>query len=109
MVEKSELAEGGTVRTLTLPGGATIVEKLEGKDDKSYRYTYAITDSPLPVADYHSTIEVHQEGEESVVEWVGRFEPKGTSPEEAQKTIQGIYEAGFDNLKKMFGQLGASS
>ena len=107
MVEKSELAEGGSVRKLTLPGGATIVEKLESKDDKSYRYSYAITDSPLPVADYHSTIEVHQEGDEAVVEWMGRFEPKG-SAEDAQKTIQNIYETGFENLKKMFGQFNPS-
>ena len=109
MVEKSELADGGTVRKLTLPGAGTIVEKLESKDDQSYRYSYAITDSPLPVADYHSTIEVHQEGDEAVVEWMGRFEPKGASAEDAQKTIQEIYQAGFDNLRKMFGQITPSS
>jgi len=108
MVEKSELAKGGQERKLTLPGGATIVEKLESKDDKSYRYSYSITDSPLPVADYHSTIEVHEEGKESVVEWMGRFEPKGTSAEDAQKAIQDIYQAGMDNLTKMFGQVGKS-
>ena len=104
MVQKSELAKGGQERKLTLPGGATIVEKLESKDDKSYRYSYSITDSPLPVADYHSTIEVHQEGNQSVVEWMGQFEPKGTTAEDAQKAIQDIYQAGMDNLKKMFGQ-----
>jgi carbon monoxide dehydrogenase subunit G len=104
MVQKSELAKGGQERKLTLPGGATIVEKLESKDDKSYRYSYSITDSPLPVADYHSTIEVHQEDNQSVVEWMGRFEPKGTAAEDAQKAIQDIYQAGMDNLKKMFGQ-----
>ena len=109
MVKKSELAKGGQERKLTLPGGATIVEKLESKDDKSYRYSYSITDSPLPVADYHSTIEVHQEGKESVVEWMGRFEPKGTSAEDAQKAIQDIYRAGMDNLMRMFGQAGPSS
>ena len=109
MVEKSELAKGGQERKLTLPGGATIVEKLESKDDKSYRYSYSITDSPLPVADYHSTIEVHEEGTESVVEWMGRFEPKGTSAEDAQKAIQDIYQAGMDNLTKMFGQVGKST
>ena len=108
MVEKSELAKGGQERKLTRPGGATIVEKLESKDDKSYRYSYSITDSPLPVADYHSTIEVHEEGKESVVEWMGRFEPKGTSAEDAQKAIQDIYQAGMDNLTKMFGQVGKS-
>jgi carbon monoxide dehydrogenase subunit G len=105
MVQKSELAKGGQERKLTLPGGATIVEKLENKDDKSYRYSYSITDSPLPVADYHSTIEVHEEGDQSVVEWMGRFEPKGTTAaEDAQKAIQDMYQAGMDNLKKMFGQ-----
>ena len=109
MVEKSELAKGGQERKLTMPGGATIVEKLESKDDKSYRYSYSITDSPLPVADYHSTIEVHEEGKESVVEWMGRFEPKGTSAEDAQKAIQDIYQAGMDNLTKMFGQVGKST
>ena len=104
MVEKSELAKGGSERKLTLPGGATITEKLESMDDKSFRYSYSITDSPLPVADYHSTIEVHEEGKESVVDWMGRFEPKGASAEDAQKAIQDIYQAGFDNLTKMFGQ-----
>jgi carbon monoxide dehydrogenase subunit G len=109
MVQKSELAQGGQVRKLTLPGGATITEQLESKDDNSYRYSYSITDSPLPVADYHSTIEVHEEGNESVVEWMGRFEPKGTSAEDAQKTIQDIYQAGMDNLQKMFGQFTPNS
>lgn len=109
MVQKSELAKGGQERKLTLPGGATIVEKLESKDDKSYRYSYSITDSPLPVADYHSTIEVHQEGDQSVVEWMGRFEPKGASAEDAQKAIQDIYQAGMDNLTKMFGQVGTTT
>lgn len=109
MVQKSELAKSGQERKLTLPGGATIVEKLESKDDKSYRYSYSITDSPLPVADYHSTIEVHQEGDQSVVEWMGRFEPKGTTAEDAQKAIQDIYQAGMDSLTKMFGQAGPST
>jgi hypothetical protein len=109
MVEKSELAEGGTVRKLTVPGGGTIVQKLESQDDKSYRYSYEVADSPLPVADYHSTIEVHQEGDESVVEWMSRFEPKGVSAEEARKSVQRVYEAGFDNLKRMFGQFGETS
>ena len=109
MVKNSYETMGGSERKLTLPGGATITEKLESKDDKSFRYSYSITDSPLPVADYHSTIEVHQEGKESVVEWMGRFEPNGASAEDAQKAIQDIYKAGMDNLQKMFGQFGGST
>jgi carbon monoxide dehydrogenase subunit G len=105
MVEKSELAEGGTVWKLTIPGGGVIVEKLEGKDDQSRTYSYSMTDSPLPVADFHASVHVHQEGDEAVVEWESRFEPKGASLDDASKTIQGLFEAGMDNLKKMFGDM----
>jgi hypothetical protein len=55
------------------------------------------------VADYHACISVHQEGDEAVVEWESRFEPKGASLEEASKTIQGLFETGMENLKQMFG------
>jgi hypothetical protein len=34
---------------------------------------------------------------------VEHVEPSGASEPEAVKVIQGIYEAGFDNLRKMFG------
>src|SRR2546430_17429265 len=69
MVEKSELAQGGTVRKLTIPGGGVIVEKLEGKDDQRHTYSYSITDGPLPVADYHASYSVHQAGDASRVNW----------------------------------------
>jgi hypothetical protein len=103
MVEKSELAEGGSVRKLSIPGAGTITERLENHDDNSHTYSYAITDSPLPVSDYHATIRVHQEGDEAVVEWESSFEPAGASGDDAAKTVQGIFQAGFDNLQKLFG------
>lgn len=103
MVEKSELAEGGSIRKLTIPGAGTITERLEGQDETGHTYSYAITDSPLPVADYHATIRVRQEGDESVVEWESRFEPKGASADDAANTIQGIFQAGFENLQRLFG------
>jgi hypothetical protein len=31
------------------------------------------------------------------------FEAEGTAENEAMDVIAGIYQAGFDNLKKMFG------
>jgi hypothetical protein len=101
--EKSELAEGGTIRRLTVPGVGVIEERLEGSDEKTHTYSYAITDSPLPVADYHSTLRVREEGDSAVVEWEASFEPKGASVEEATKTIQGVFQTGLDNLKKLYG------
>lgn len=101
-VKKSELTEEGQVRTLSLAGGGSIVEKLEKSDDAGRTYTYSIVDSPLPIANYVATIAVRETDEGTVLDWSGEFAPVG--PEnEAMDAIQGIYQAGFDNLKKMFG------
>ncbi|MDA7949120.1 MAG: SRPBCC family protein [Hyphomicrobiaceae bacterium] len=103
-VEKSELTEAGQTRTLDLVGGGKIIEKLEKVDEGARTYTYSIVDSPLPVANYTATIKVSGEGSNSTIEWSSEFDPAtGASPEDAMKAIQGVYQAGFDNLKKMFG------
>lgn len=103
-VEKSELTEAGQTRKLSLVGGGTMIEKLETIDDNARTYTYSITDSPLPVANYSATIKVTGSGDNSTVEWSSEFDPAGgTSPEDAMKAIQGVYQSGFDNLRKMFG------
>lgn len=106
-VERSEIEEeeGGTgvIRRLYLRGGGVVVERLEQLDDAEHLYRYEILDSPLPVANYHATLRVRDAGEGSEVEWVTEFEPKGASEETAAATIQGIFDAGLENLKKMFG------
>ena len=104
-VEKSETekSDKGTVRTLHLVGGGTIVEKLENVDDKERLYTYSILEGPLPVANYTATIRVHDENGGCTVEWSSEFEASGAPESDATKVIRGIYEAGFENLRKMFG------
>jgi uncharacterized protein YndB with AHSA1/START domain len=103
-VEKSELEEEGSVRRLSLAGGGTIIEKLEKIDDNERLYSYTIVDSPLPVDNYTSTIRVKDDGSgNSTVEWSSEFSPKDVPENDAVEVIQGIYQAGFDNLKKIFG------
>jgi len=103
-VEKSELTEAGQTRKLSLVGGGTMIEKLETIDDNARTYTYSITDSPIPVANYSATIKVTGSGGNSTVEWSSEFDPaSGASPEDAMKMVQDIYASGFDNLRKMFG------
>jgi hypothetical protein len=106
-VAKSEEAKEGAamVRRLTLHGGGSIVERLEGKDDKKRTYSYSIVTGPLPVASYKATLHVEEDkdGKGCRVEWSSTFEPSGASEPEAVKVIRGIYEAGFENLRKMFG------
>lgn len=104
-VEKSETKKekGEMTRTLTLAGGGTIVERLETADDKERTYTYSILNGPLPVADYTATIRVRESGLGCSVEWSSEFTPSGAPESDAAAAIRGVYEAGFENLRKMFG------
>jgi len=58
--------------------------------------------SPLPLSNYTSTITVRDTDEGTVVDWSSEFDPIG-GENDAMNAVQGIYQAGFDNLKKMFG------
>ena len=107
-IEKSTIEgeEGatGSVRRLELAGGGEIVERLERLDDSGRSYSYSIVSSPLPLANYNSTIRVGEDADgNATVEWSGEFDPAGASETDAMKVVEGIYQAGFDNLKKMFG------
>jgi hypothetical protein len=103
-IEKSELEEEGNMRRLSLAGGGTVVEKLVKFDDNERVYTYSIIDSPLPVKNYEATIRVKDVGEgHTTVEWSSEFEAEGAAENEAIDIIAGIYQTGFDNLKKIFG------
>ncbi|MBI2312411.1 MAG: SRPBCC family protein [Betaproteobacteria bacterium] len=105
-IEKSE-SDGdrkGSVRTLKLVGGGTVTERLEHISDVERVYRYSILNSPLPVAGYTAEIRVIDNGDgTSTVTWSSEFQPANLPESDAVKAIQGIYQAGFDNLKKMFG------
>jgi len=90
----------GTVRVLTTKDGAKITERLERYQPKALSYTYRIIDSPLPVTEYVSTIQVKGSKSGCVVTWSSHFKAKeGTADADAVKTIRGIYSLGLDNLK----------
>ncbi len=104
-IEKSELDEEGDakIRTLSLVGGGTIVERLEQVDDSERAYTYWILSGPIPVADYVATIRVREAGQGCTIEWSSEFTPSGAPESDAVAAVRGVYEAGFENLRKMFG------
>ncbi len=106
-VAKSEIKkeDGSTLRKLSLMGGGTIEEKLEQINDKERLYTYSILSGPVPVSNYTATLRVREgkDGKGCVVEWSSEFDAKGAPEGDAVAAISGIYEAGFENLKRMFG------
>ena len=89
----------GTVRVLTTKDGARITEELLAYDARAQSYRYRITESPLPVDDYVSSISVKKHKNGATVVWTSKFKAKqGTTEADAKKVIAGIYRAGLDNL-----------
>ena len=95
----------GAVRTFTLPDGGQIVERLESLDDAARTLTYAIiNDSPLPVNNYLSTMQVAETGDsECELTWSSTFEPRAVPEKIAQKVIRGVYSGGFAAFNNTFG------
>lgn len=101
LVEACQLStQGGkNIRTLSLKGGGAIVEEEVGRDDARMAYSYRILESPLPVENYVSTIQVEPSGSAgSKVTWTGSFQPKGASEADAKTVIDGIYVKGLAGI-----------
>jgi hypothetical protein len=89
----------GTVRVLVAKDGGRFTEELVSFDAASRSFTYRIIESPAPVVDYVSTIEVKDTKAGATVVWSSSFNVKpGTSEADAKKLISGVYRAGLDNL-----------
>ncbi len=103
-VIRSETGEGGRLRHVTLADGAVLTERLLSFSESDRSYAYAIIGGPLPVAGYRATLRVRPGEEESgsVVEWSSEFEPAGAPEADVVALIRGVFQAGFDQLGKVF-------
>lgn len=105
-IEKSVIEKdgGSTMRHLSLVGGGTIVERLDRVEESERLYSYSILSGPLPVANYTATIRVRENDKGGcTVEWSSEFDPSGAPESDAAMAIRGVYEAGFESLRKMLG------
>lgn len=93
---------GGSIRVLILGGDARIVEELTSFSDQKMNYSYKITDSPLPVTNYESTLQVVSERNTTKVIWQSTFDAKDVSDDEAINLIAGVYSAGLESIKARF-------
>lgn len=86
-------------RTLTLKDGGKILEKIT-KTGKN-TYSYDIIESPLPVKNYKATLTAKADSLGSTdLTWTAKFDAaKGKTDAEAAAVINGIFEAGLNNVK----------
>ncbi len=86
-------------RTLTLKDGGKILEKMT-KTGKN-TYSYDIIESPLPVKNYKATLTAKADSLGSTdLTWTAKFDAaKGKTDAEAAAVINGIFEAGLNNIK----------
>ena len=106
MMEKveSEGEKKGSMRTLQLIGGAKLVERLEEVSPTERLYRYSIIESPLPISNYFSEIRVKDNGDgTSTVEWSSDFDVNTGNETDVVKTVQEVYQAGLDNITKLYG------
>ncbi len=103
VIKSSSLDENGRVRRVKIEDDAENVEKLIEYDKKSRYYTYTILDGPLPVSDYIAKLEVEKITDNSTaVKWSCEFMADGVPDAEVEKNVQKFFQAGLDNLKKIF-------
>jgi hypothetical protein len=97
----------GCVRNFQLKDGARIREKLLSLSDYDYTCVYSILDSPMDLSDYVASLRLLPvtQGNRCFIEWSAEFEcPPDKAAELAETVGDGVFQAGFDALKKRYGQ-----
>jgi Polyketide cyclase / dehydrase and lipid transport len=103
--EEIEDKSGVTTRRLTLSDGGVILAELEEHDDTARTYSYSVVETPLPGVGYHVRLHVRAlaDGYSCTVDWSSELEASDAPESDAVKLIRGLYEVGFDNLRRLFG------
>jgi NADPH:quinone reductase len=109
VVEQSRIERGerstqvGCVRNFTLKDGNHIREQLLTLDDKQHKSTYCIVEATVPLQRYVATVTLKPvtDGNRTFWHWESTFAtPPGMERELGEMVASGVYEAGFDNLRK---------
>lgn len=110
--KKDENGDSATYRLINLKGGGTLYEKLKSIDEAGMQLRYELETGALPVNDYYSvmTVKAGPGAGETTVTWMGRFYrkymlnppiPPGQDDETAISAVNGVYDSGLANLKKV--------
>jgi hypothetical protein len=97
----------GCVRDFHLQNGDGITEQLVALSDYDMTTTYTILESPMPVTGYVATLRLTPvtDGDRTFAEWSAEFDcPEDEAQELVAHIGDNVFQAGFDSLKRHFGQ-----
>jgi hypothetical protein len=97
----------GCIRHFRLKDGGMIREQLLTLSDYDYQCTYSILESPMGVQNYIATLKFTPitDGGRTFAEWSAEFDPpQGKERELADAIANGVFQTGFDALKRHFGR-----
>jgi hypothetical protein len=97
----------GCVRNFNLKDGGNIRERLLALSDYDFTCTYAILESPMGVSNYVATLKLAPitDGNRTFAEWSAEFDCEPDKAASlAQLVGQGVFQGGFDALKRAFSR-----
>ena len=97
----------GCVRSFHTRDGGRIREKLLALSDYDFTCTYEILESPMGVANYVATLKLTPvtDGDACFAEWSAEFDcEEGRERELSDLIGQGVFQSGFDALKRHFAR-----
>jgi hypothetical protein len=107
-IENNESSDRvGCIRHFRTRDGGMIRERLLALSDYDYSQTYEILESPMGVAHYVATLKLTPvtDGQRSFAEWSAEFEcEEGREPELSRLIGDGVFQGGFDALKRHFSK-----
>lgn len=93
----------GCVRSFSLKDGNRIREQLLTLNDREHKSTYCIVAATVPLQRYVATVTLKPvtDGDRTFWHWESTFAtPPGMERELHDMVAQGVYEAGFENLRR---------
>ena len=96
----------GAVRRFRLADGGELREQLLSLSDDKHTLTYCLLEAPLPLMGYVATIRLKPvtDGDRTFWEWRSAFRPPEHRREELTALVRdGVYRAGFEAIRSMFG------
>ena len=106
-IENGEPADKvGCVRNFSLRNGDRLREQLLGLSDFDMFCTYSILDSPMPLTNYVATLRLTPitDHDRTFIEWSADFDCAPDKEAELVSNIGGgVFQGGFDALKRAFG------